>query len=240
MGGHFDDGGRTALQIATPAEGHDSGCEALAPEAGAWLEITYGDADERPANPGEGGPARRGRLVVGDQHGAAVESPDSSGPVVVDTVTDPTDLSSLGTAIGRYVRRWEDDDLAVCFDSVTTLLDHVAEQSAFRFLHLLVERLEKAGAVAHFHLDPTAHDDATITTFTELVDTVERPAPARHGGGQRPVREAPTPAEEHERTEHVADGGVTADDPAQAADRSNPDDVDEATDQEVADAYADL
>lgn len=239
MGEHFDEGGRTVLRIDAPADGQGSGCDALPADAGAWLQITYDGADEWPASPTEGRPANIGRLVVGGQQGA-VENPVLSAPGEVNVVTDPTDLKSLGTAIGRYVREWEDDDLAVCFDSVTALLGTVNEQSAFQFVHLLVKRLEKAEAVAGFHLDPTAHDEATIKTFTELVDTVERPESPRHAEGQRPAGETTTPANEHERLEHLADGGVATDDAAQAVDRPQAADIDEATDQDVADAYADL
>jgi hypothetical protein len=116
----------------------------------------------------------------------------------------------------------------------------VNEQSAVQFLHLLVQRLEKAEAVAHFHLDPSAHDEATIETITELVDTVERPEPTRNAGDESPAAETTTQVDEHEPMEHITDGGVTTDGAAQTADRSMPDDIDEATDQDVADAYADL
>ena len=239
MGEHSGGGGQTVLHIDAPADGQGSGCDALPADAGAWLRITYGGADERPATPAEEGPAHVGRLLVGDQQDA-IKEPDFSNPVVVDTVTDPTDLNSLGTAIGRYLGQWEDDDLAVCFDSVTALLRHVDEQSAVQFLHLLVQRLEKVEAVVHFHLDPTAHDEATIETVTELVDTVEGPEPTRNAGDQSSTAKPTTPANEHEPMEHITDGGVTTDGAAGTADRSRPDDVDEATDQDVADAYADL
>ncbi|MFW5896248.1 MAG: DUF7504 family protein [archaeon] len=249
MGEAIEDGGQSVLHLNTPADGHQPGCGALPADAGAWLWITYDGEGGLPANHPPGRPDRMGHLVVGDHTRSAdgMREPDGSAPVVVDAVTDPTDLERLGTAIGRSLRRWEDDDLAICFDSVTALLDHVDEKSAIKFLHLLVERLERADAVVHFHLDAAAHDDATIGAVAELVDAVEGPhEQGRHAGDKqqpdehdRPSGDKPTHEDVHERLQRATDGGEATDDAGDAPERSPPAEVDEATDQDVADAYAD-
>jgi hypothetical protein len=94
-------------------------------------------------------------------------------------VEEPDDVTELGIKISRALGRCEDGDATagpaqtrLCFDSVTALLRHVDEQRAFKFLHLLTERVERAGVVGHFHLDADACDDRTVGTLSPLFDVV--------------------------------------------------------------------
>jgi hypothetical protein len=50
------------------------------------------------------------------------------------------------------------------------MLQYVELDQAFRFLHVVTDRLADADAMAHFHVDPGAHDDETIETLTSLFD----------------------------------------------------------------------
>ena len=92
----------------------------------------------------------------------------------VHTVSDETDLASLGQAISRQLSNWEatDAQTVVCFQSLTPLVEAVEPRRLFRFLHILNRRLETATAVSHFHLDPGAIDEQTIYTLVPLFDTV--------------------------------------------------------------------
>ena len=94
--------------------------------------------------------------------------------VRVDTVADPDDLTTLGLRISDQLSEWgqADEQPVVCFRSLTALLETCDLERVFRFLHLLTARLSLAGASAHFHLDPRAHDDQTVNTLRPLFDAV--------------------------------------------------------------------
>jgi len=113
----------------------------------------------------EAPPAEMALLVPGEQRGP---SPDG---VTVETVGSPSDLTGLGIAIRRHLEEWE-PPITVCFDSLTSLLQYVDLETAFEFLHVLSGQLYAAGAVAHFHLDPSAHEERTVTMLETLVDAV--------------------------------------------------------------------
>jgi hypothetical protein len=103
-------------------------------------------------------------VVPGERRGG-----EQPGGVHVETVGSPSDLTGLGIAIRRYLEAW-DGPIAVCFDSLTSLLQYTDLETAYEFLHVLTGQLHAAGAVAHFHLDPDAHDDRTVTVLKTLVD----------------------------------------------------------------------
>jgi hypothetical protein len=118
-------------------------------------------------------PARKGLISVGDVlRSTAAGEPDFGAPVVMDAVEAPDDLQSIGTAVSRYCQRWDDDDfdIVVCFDSLTELLDHASPEVVFQFCHVLTSRLDSVDALAHFHLDPHAHSDETVATFQSIFD----------------------------------------------------------------------
>ncbi|WP_225335335.1 DUF7504 family protein [Halomicrobium urmianum] len=111
----------------------------------------------------------------------------SSGPTTEDppgacekpsirTVSSPSNLTRLGIEITEAVDELTDTDaeqqLAVCFHSLTPLLQYVSQEDLFKFVHLVTERFTQAGAIAHFHMDPTVHDEQTIAMFRQLVDGV--------------------------------------------------------------------
>lgn len=86
-------------------------------------------------------------------------------------VEEPVDLTGLGITVSERLTDWGGNSLLI-FESLTVLLEHVELKRVFRFLHVLVNRVKATGAVAHYHLDPSAHDDRTIATLTSLFDTV--------------------------------------------------------------------
>jgi hypothetical protein len=123
-------------------------------------------------------PAHISIITVGDfTRSAASRGSEDRRPidqVRVDTVTDPDDLTMLGLRISDQVSEWDlvDEQPVVCFRSLTALLETTDLERVFRFLHILLGRLSSTGAIAHFHLDPRAHDDETVDTLRPLFDTV--------------------------------------------------------------------
>lgn len=99
---------------------------------------------------------------------------DASAPPVV--AEPPDDLTGIEIAVTDELP-YADGTTVFCFDSLTALLQYVDLDRAYRFLHALVEHLWTAGAYAHFHLDPAAHDDETVVTLAALFDAVVATAP---------------------------------------------------------------
>lgn len=122
-------------------------------------------------------PGRTAVVTVGEstRGAAATASPGATSigsDVSVASVSDPGDLTGLGIKISQALSSWEDadNDLALCFDSLTTLLQFADVQRVFQFVHVLTQRVESAGARAHFHMDANAHDSQEVATIRSLFD----------------------------------------------------------------------
>lgn len=133
--------------------------ETAADKAGRWDERVGTDPDEFAV------------IEVGD--GGATDDADSP---TVRTVSDPGDLAALGLAVDEQLAAWAGttDHVVVCFQSLTTLVEHVDLPELFRFLHVLLGRLDAADATAHCHLDPGAVDEAQLNSLKPLFDAVVR------------------------------------------------------------------
>ncbi|KAB1193245.1 hypothetical protein GJR96_07215 [Haloferax sp. MBLA0076] len=95
--------------------------------------------------------------------------------VEVMNVASPRDLRRIGILTTKVLSKWNDAGvpISICFHSLSNLLDAVGDtQRVFRFLHILHGRIRAAGGRAHFHLDPTRHDEQTVRTFYSLFDAV--------------------------------------------------------------------
>jgi hypothetical protein len=103
-------------------------------------------------------------VIVGDLTGSPAGRFDA-----VETVNAPTDLTGVGIAVTEFLDA-SDGATAVCFDSVTALLQYVDMDTAFEFLHVFAGRLHRHGAVGHFHMDPGAHDPQVVAQVASLVD----------------------------------------------------------------------
>jgi hypothetical protein len=80
----------------------------------------------------------------------------------------------LGIKLSQCLSAWEGDAnrTTVRFDSLTTLLQFAELKRVFRFVHVLLGRIDSANAVGYFHLDPAAHGDQTLATLRGLFDAV--------------------------------------------------------------------
>lgn len=131
------------------------------------LWVTFTDTPDEclhrlPAVPAD----RTGVVSVGGTTRSTTTAGDAGGGATV--ISDPSDLTGLMIAIDRYLDRH--DEVALCFDSVTMLLQYVSTKRAYEFLNSLTERLWRADADAHFHLDPGAADASTVQHVASLLD----------------------------------------------------------------------
>jgi hypothetical protein len=113
----------------------------------------------------EADPGQFGVVVVGE----TVATDGEIDPNAVQTVSNPSDLTGIGISVGEFISGRE-GDIVVCFDSLTALLQYVDLETAYEFLHALTGQLYSVGAVSHFHIDPSAHDQRTVDTLLSLFD----------------------------------------------------------------------
>jgi hypothetical protein len=134
--------------------------------------------DEWGRTVGQERPANTSFVTAGEQTRSTAADPAATdalaGNVTIHTVSAPSDLTGLGMRISKQLSAWADGDerIVVDFDSLTTLLEYASRESVFKFVHVLKGRIESADAVAHYHMDPTAHADQEVSTFTSLMDAV--------------------------------------------------------------------
>jgi len=107
----------------------------------------------------------------------------AEGAVPVERVGDPTNLETLGRRVSDVLQRVDDagDSVGVVVHSLTDLVRHVDEPTAFKFVYTLGEVARRVDGVVLFHLDPTAHDDETIETFRIVCDAVVDASRGRRG-----------------------------------------------------------
>lgn len=115
-------------------------------------------------------------VMVGETAAGDGDWRSSATEHVQVTRASPTDLTGVGIAVSDTLSTWgqSDDPVVVCVDSVTTMLQYAPLPTVFRFLHTICRRFASVGALAHFHLDPAAHDDQTVARLTHLFDALVR------------------------------------------------------------------
>jgi hypothetical protein len=115
-----------------------------------------------------------------NQPGDEDDLPDS---VNVEYLSSPGDLTGIGMMISKYLERWHDNDrnMAVCFDSLTTLMQYAETRSIYRFLHLITTRLSGADASSHFHFDPGTQDEQTVSTISSTFQAIAKRKPEEDG-----------------------------------------------------------
>ncbi|WP_440010552.1 helix-turn-helix transcriptional regulator [Halomicrococcus sp. SG-WS-1] len=106
---------------------------------------------------------------------AESESYDETTPKNVTTaVVDPTDPMEIIVPLSEHLEKWTNDDRqpVVAVQTLTVLLEYIDFDTAFRYLHILTHRVQAAGAVGYYQIDPDVHDPETINTLKTLFDTV--------------------------------------------------------------------
>lgn len=122
-------------------------------------------------------PAKSVFIHTGDSTRAAAAADtatSANGSIVIETVASPGDLTNVGVEVSNHLSSWSDDPnrIVACIHGLTSMLQYVELQAAYRFLHVLTGQLRSIGAFAHFHVDPTAHDEQTLNTLKTLFDAV--------------------------------------------------------------------
>ncbi len=112
-----------------------------------------------------------GVIIVGETVGGGGNADIDSQ--AVQTISNASDLTGIGIKVGEFISG-RDERIAVCFDSLTALLQYVDLETAYEFLHALTGQLHSVGAVSHFHIDPNAHEQRTIDTLLSLFDAEVR------------------------------------------------------------------
>lgn len=120
--------------------------------------------------PGTGAP---GADISGPESTAQANGEEThAGWLTTHHVDDPGDLTGLGVTISNQLAEWdeEDEQVVVCFRSLTTTLQYVSTEELVRFLGELRKHLEAAGAIAHFHVDPEAVGAQTLAAVRSVMD----------------------------------------------------------------------
>lgn len=183
------DDGTSVLVLGSPLDDADEETchDLLAPDDPSRenvLSITFTQSpDDRldawRSHNGPGLPSKLGIVSVGDATrsvaGTASATPRTVSPgVSIATVPDPSNLTGLGITVSEYLSKWADNGnrTVVCFHSLSALLQFAPMERAFRFLHVLTGRVSAAGGIAHFHMDPQAHDESVVDTLVPLFDAI--------------------------------------------------------------------
>lgn len=134
----------------------DGPAAGAASSAGAGVVVVVGDST-RSAAGGDGAPAP----------GAQPNSPP-------ETVLATGDLGSVGGTVDDYLATWSaaGHRPVVCVDSISGLLDGASIPATYRFLYVLLRRVDALGAAAHAHADPRDHEEEILRTFFSLFDRI--------------------------------------------------------------------
>ncbi|MFB6173645.1 MAG: hypothetical protein ABEI39_03300 [Halobacteriales archaeon] len=94
--------------------------------------------------------------------------------VTAETVSSPGNLTEIGVAVTKHLSAFEEREapLTACVRSLTALLQYTDAEGAYRFLNVMTGRLAAVEARAHYHLDPSAHDEQTVRSLSSLFDAV--------------------------------------------------------------------
>lgn len=121
-----------------------------------------------------GAPPREVRFIHASGM-AQSETYDEQTPDYVTTeVVDPTDPMEIIVPLSDRLKEWTDGETqpVVSVQTLTVLLEYVDFDTAFRYLHILTHRIQAAGAVGYFQMDPDIHDPETTNTLKTLFDVV--------------------------------------------------------------------
>lgn len=181
---------RTCIDLlgVRPAEELNALIVTYTQSADRWLSSYDQTGTHRPQNTVVVSVGESMRSTMATRSGSSGARPLIPGEPVIDTLGNPTDLTGLGIKITEYLREFEETrheggprGIGFCFDSLTALLQYADQERVFRFLHTLTTWIDQSNAHAHYHLDPDAHDPATIATleplFDATVDTTPGPDP---------------------------------------------------------------
>lgn len=181
---HTNPGDSMLVMSPVLAEATDDACiDLLSPAPADGLRVLWVTTHERPgeriahwAHHHDDPPVASAVIDVAGDDRTEQEYPTLHGePVPVTELPSPQNLTRLGVEIVDKLSRWNragDAQIVLCFHSLSTFLQYVEVQQAFKFLHALTTELDRTGAIAHFHMDPLAHDEQSINALLPLFRSV--------------------------------------------------------------------
>lgn len=92
--------------------------------------------------------------------------------IAVDVVENPSNMTKLGITLTEMIDGESDENkIAICFDSLTALLQYVSLEEAVQFISLTNSIVRESGGSIHYHVDPSAHETETMRALRSVVDT---------------------------------------------------------------------
>lgn len=116
---------------------------------------------------------------AGTPSGSSLDEVERDGvDVQIRSVESPGNLTKIGVELNEMLTDWADVDgaIAICFESLTPLIQYSDVENVYRFLHVLTNQVKAVDARAHYHLDPGAHDNTDVNLLLTMVDAVVEPA----------------------------------------------------------------
>lgn len=97
-----------------------------------------------------------------------------SNRLTIESIADPGNLTRLGVSITDALEGWDDptNRTVICVHSLTALLQYCELEVAFQFLDTLTSHVRAKNALAHYHIDPTAHNQQAYSTIRLLFDAI--------------------------------------------------------------------
>nr|WP_137286229.1 hypothetical protein [Halorussus salinisoli] len=144
----------------------------------AWLRDWRRSVGDMPSEVGFVHVGDATRSAAGARSAASATTSVPSSPAdtspVVKAVSDPTDLARVGVGASEYLETWDGNgrETVVYLDSLTAMLESVALDRTFAFLHVLAGRVESVDGRGYYLLDPSAHDHRSLSVVRELADAV--------------------------------------------------------------------
>jgi hypothetical protein len=92
-------------------------------------------------------------------------------PAQVVSVSSPSDLTGIGMRYSDVYRQFEQsgvERVRTGLVSVSTLLSYGDLKTVGRFVHTLVGRISAVDGIGVFFVDPSMHDDKTVSTLTQF------------------------------------------------------------------------
>lgn len=110
----------------------------------------------------------------GIERSSTVSTPGGPTDVTIKTLSDPSDLTRLGITLNQQLSAAaaDADELTLCLHSLTALLQYVSVKRLFRFVHIVQKKVETLDSVAHYHMDPSAHNAESVNVFRSLFDAI--------------------------------------------------------------------
>ncbi|MFC6973953.1 hypothetical protein ACFQL1_03575 [Halomicroarcula sp. GCM10025709] len=120
---------------------------------------------------------RQATIVDGSTAGASgsqAAGTDAFPEIDLQSLSDDAELVDLVATVARTLGRWEAtaDSVVLCLHSVTGLLQTFARDDVISTVNTLNENCDRTSALAHHHMDPTAHSEETVELFRPLYDRV--------------------------------------------------------------------